>query len=243
MRRAVSAKLVWRKETALRHFAGGLVSRLPGLLHGRTASGQIRDGGAVTDVVDFAIDRLRQAGVRLERGLGEAELERVQDRFGFEFCAVHRRLLSAVLPAGSERFPQNKWPDWRSGSDEDLRGRLNWPVEGVVFDVLNNGFWSASWGDRPAGAPEADAIAREMVLSVPKMVPIFVHRYLPAAPAPENPPVFSIYQTDVIYYGDDLVDYVAQEFHVPPFHLNPVVGLRRVPFWSDLVDGAEVAQF
>jgi hypothetical protein len=48
----------------------------------------------VADVVDLAIDRLRQAGVRLERGLGDAELERVQDRFGFEFCAVHRRLLS-----------------------------------------------------------------------------------------------------------------------------------------------------
>jgi hypothetical protein len=197
----------------------------------------------VADVVDLAIDRLRQAGVRLERGLGDAELERVQDSFGFEFCAVHRRLLSAVLPAGSERFPQNKWPDWRSGSDEQLRPRLSWPVDGVVFDVLNNGFWPACWGDRPATAPEAEATAREMLLSVPMMVPIFVHRYLPAAPAPENPPVFSIYQTDVIYYGGDLVDYVAHEFQVPPLHPNPVVGPRRVPFWSDLADGVEAAGF
>ena len=55
--------------------------------------------------------------------------------------------------------------------------------------------------------------------------------------------MFSIYQTDVIYYGDDLVDYVAHEFHVPPLHLNPVVGSRHVPFWSDLVDGVEAARF
>jgi hypothetical protein len=165
-----------------------------------------------------------------------------RDRFGFESCAVHRRFLSAVLPAGSERFPQNRWPDWRFGSDDDLRARLNWPVDGVVFDVLNNGFWSASWGGRPAAASEVEATAREVLQSVPSMVPIFVHRCPPAAPAPENPPVFSIYQTDVIYYGDDLVDYVAHEFQVPPLHPNPVAGSRRVPFWSDLVDGVDAAR-
>lgn len=193
----------------------------------------------MADVVDFAIDRLRRAGIRVERGLGDAELERVEDRFGFEFCDVHRRLLSAVLPVGSEGFPHDRWPDWRSGSDEDLRARLSWPVDGVVFDVLTSGFWPASWGDRPTLASEAEAAAREILQSVPKMVPIFAHRYLPAAPAPEDPPVFSIYQTDVIYYGDDLVDYVAHEFDVPPLHPNPIVGLRRVRFWSDLVDGVE----
>jgi hypothetical protein len=51
--------------------------------------------------------------------------------------------------------------------------------------------------------------------------------------------VFSIYQTDVIYYGDDLVDYIAREFHVPPLYPSPVVGRRRIPFWSDLAEGAE----
>lgn len=94
----------------------------------------------------------------------------------------------------------------------------------------------------PAASSQAEATAREMLRSVPTMVPIFVHRDLPAAPAPESPPVFSIYQTDVIYYGDDLVDYVAHEFQVPPLHPSPVVGPRRVPFWSDLADGVEAAR-
>jgi len=33
-------------------------------------------------------------------------------------------------------------------------------------------------------------------------------------PAPTRLPVFSVYQTDVIYYGDHLADFVAYEFKV-----------------------------
>ena len=189
------------------------------------------------DPVELTIERLREAGVRLEPGLSETELNSVQYRFSFKFCAGHRRLLSLVLPTDSADGSSDSWPDWRSGSDEDLRTRLNWPVEGVIFDVLKNGFWLASWGARPVTAAEAAAKGREMLETVPRMVPIYGHRYLPADPAPENPPVFSIYQTDVIYYGDDLLDYVAHEFRVGPLHASPITEHRRVPFWSDLAEG------
>jgi hypothetical protein len=121
----------------------------------------------VEDIVALAVERLREAGVRLERGLSDAELDRVPYRFGFEFCAVHRRLLSLALPAGSEHFPRDGWPDWRSGSAEDLRARLSWPVEGIIFDVLNSGFWPPSWGARPLQAAEAEASARDLLKGLP----------------------------------------------------------------------------
>lgn len=191
------------------------------------------------DVVGLAIKRLRKAGVRLAPGLSDAEMDGVQSRLGFNFCASHRRLLSSALPRGTPDSSSDRWPDWRSGADEDLRRRLTWPVDGVVFDVLHNGFWAASWGARPEGADAAEAKARKLLDAVPRMVPIYGHRYLPAEPGPEDPPVFSIYQTDVIYYGDDLLDYVAHEFHVPPRHPSPITDNRRTPFWSDLAEGAE----
>ncbi len=34
----------------------------------------------------------------------------------------------------------------------------------------------------------------------------------PADPTGPSAPVFSVYQTDVIIYGDDLLDYVQHEF-------------------------------
>ena len=75
-----------------------------------------------------------------------------------------------------------------------------------------------------------------------KLVPLYAHRFLPAAPAQEPSPVLSVYQTDVIYYGDNLLDYIAHEFELPPRHAAGPGGVRRISFWSDLVDGTENAE-
>jgi hypothetical protein len=75
---------------------------------------------------------------------------------------------------------------------------------------------------------------------VPTLIPIYGHRYLPAAPAPAGSPVFSVYQTDVVYCGDNLLDYVAHEFHTPPPH--PTRDDRpHIRFWSDLAESADEA--
>ena len=118
-----------------------------------------------------------------------------------------------------------------------LAGRLAWPVDSIVFDVLNNVFWPSTWGVRPDDVVSAEATARWHLNRVPRMVPFFSHRYLPAAPA-IDPPVYSIYQTDVIYYGDNLLDYVAHEFGSGPRHPGGVTR-SRTPFWSDLAEGEE----
>jgi hypothetical protein len=46
--------------------------------------------------------------------------------------------------------------------------------------------------------------------------------------------VFSVYQSDIIYYGRDLTDYLNREFR-SPMDRSPIVGVRPVRFWSDLV--------
>lgn len=127
--------------------------------------------------------------------------------------------------------------DWRAESEEHLRGRLDWPVEGVIFDVQNNGFWPASWGDRPHEKGDREREARGHLARVPRLVPVYSHRYLPSDPQYAPSPVFSVHQADVIVYGDDLLDYVAHEFSVPPLH--PSSHRTYVPFWTELSEGAE----
>ena len=73
------------------------------------------------------------------------------------------------------------------------------------------------------------------------MAPIFGHRYLPADQGIYDPPVFSIHQTDVIYDGRDLAEYLARELGVPRTPPVEVEASRRVRFWSDLADGLEAA--
>ncbi|MEI2810980.1 MAG: hypothetical protein V9F00_12545 [Nocardioides sp.] len=182
------------------------------------------------DLVSQSIQRLRAGGVRMEEGLCDGEVSRVQDRLGFTFGPEHRDFLQSVVPVG------RSWPDWRNDRDDDLRGRLDWPIEGIIFDVHSNGFWPASWGDRPDDKDARERQARENLASVPILIPVFSHRYLTSDPRFEPSPVFSVYQADVIYYGDNLLDYFAHEFGVPPPHPSD---RTRVPFWSDLAEGAE----
>lgn len=185
----------------------------------------------MSDLIAQAVQRLREGRVQVDRGLSDDEVSRVQDRFGFMFSPEHREFLKAALPVG------RSWPDWRDGSDEALCGRLDWPIAGVIFDVHNNGFWPDSWGDRLDDRDVRERVARAHLALVPRLVPVFSHRYLTAGPQFVPSPVFSVHQTDVIVYGDDLLDYVAHEFLGEPLHPSP--DRMYVPFWSDLAVGAE----
>ncbi|WP_286930655.1 MULTISPECIES: hypothetical protein [Aeromicrobium] len=181
------------------------------------------------DLVARSIERLRAAGVRIDQGLSDQEVSRVQDRFNFVFGPEHREFIQSAVPVGGS------WPDWRNGSDEDLRALLDWPVEGALFDVHNSGFWPVSWGDAPDGRDERERRARSHLVRVPRLVPLFSHRYLASDPQFCPGPVFSVYQTDVVFYGDNILDYVAHEFSVPPLQPSH---RTHVPFWSDLALGA-----
>lgn len=183
----------------------------------------------------FLIDLLADAGVRITPGLSGNELRAVEARFGLSFAPEHRSLLAAGLPVGE------RWPDWRNGPEATLREWLDWPRDGLLFDVRHNVFWPASWGQRPPAA-QADAVACQCIARLPRLIPIYGHRFIPAAPTVQPVPVFSVYQSDVIYYGADLTDYVDREFHRTAPR-EPPIGCRAVPFWSDLAEGADQGSF
>ncbi|MFJ8198823.1 hypothetical protein [Streptomyces sp. NPDC096152] len=170
------------------------------------------------------------ARVEIERGMSERELDQVEERWGFRFAPEHRTLLGAGLPTGSRR-----WPDWRDGDAEDLAERLAWPIDGVLFDVERNGFWHPEWDQRPSGTQDALDVARTSLAKIPVMVPIYSHRYLLADPDRTGTPVVSMYQTDIICYGTDLVDYFHHEFGrsrpTPEDHQY-----ATIPFWSYFLD-------
>ena len=117
---------------------------------------------------------------------------------------------------------------------------LGWPLDGLLFDVENNGLWWSEWGNRPANLQARAEVLAKVVSEAPKLIPLVSHRYLPAEPHEAGNPVFSVYQSDVIYYGGDLANYFEREFVNPrvPFSKriplsNPI---KRIRFWSDLVE-------
>jgi hypothetical protein len=163
----------------------------------------------------------------IKPGLSDTELAAVEAEFGFSFADDHRAFLAAGLPWG------RGWPDWRDGDRGDLRERLALPVEGVLFDVVENGFWYDGWGRRPPDDDAAVSVARGGLVTAPRMIPLYSHRYLPAGRTMSGHPVLSIYQTDVICSGATIVDYLGAEFGLGAPTNEP----RRptVAFWSRLL--------
>ena len=128
-------------------------------------------------------------------GLTDAEFARIERDCEFEFADDHRAFLAAGLPLNGPEGGRRRgsWPDWRDADPGDLRARLGWPVEGVLFDVEHNAFWLPCWGQRPADTGEALRAARQHLDRVPKMIPVYGHRYLPAGRGTYGHPVLSIY--------------------------------------------------
>lgn len=162
------------------------------------------------------------------RGYSKEELDAAQERYGLIFPPDLVELLQ-------ERRPRKGY-DWRH-DDEAIKRALSWPLEGLIFDIENNDLWWSEWGERPASADErAEAIAG-IVAKAPALVPILGHRYIPAQPHERGNPVFSVYQSDIIYYGSDLADYFDREFQPRSFDRDARPSpIRRIEFWSDLVD-------
>ena len=178
--------------------------------------------------LEAARDLQRLLRAEIGPGLTERELDTVERRFGFTFSADHRVFLAAGLPNGSRR-----WPDWRNGDPEDLAEWLFQPVEGVLFDVEHNSFWHPDWSPRPAETSDALQVARSELASVPPLVPIYSHRYLPGTAGECGHPVLSVHQTDIIIYGNDLSDYVHHEF---AGRASRLPAQATVGFWSYFVN-------
>ena len=177
--------------------------------------------------------QLLLAGIAADRGtvtagLSEDELAGWEDRLGFRFAPDHRHLLSQVLPVGEG------WPDWRADSEEILLDRMEGPLRQLEAAVGAGAFWWDSWGPRPSEDVDAVRVAHGQLLSVPRLVPLFKNRYLPAVPAAAGNPVFSWYLADLIVYASNLTDYLLQEFAHARGSSRPGPD-REVPFWSALV--------
>ncbi|MBS0410740.1 MAG: hypothetical protein JSR86_12555 [Proteobacteria bacterium] len=174
---------------------------------------------------EFERRRRRQDSRTWADGYTQGELDTAQARYDLVFPPDLVALLREKRPVLGY--------DWRT-DDKAIREMLAWPLEGLLFDVENAGLWWPEWGERPARVEERAEVVGRVVAQAPKLIPLISHRYLPSDPHEAGNPVFSVYQSDVIYYGADLADYFERELMDPH---RPLPGhIRHIRFWSELVD-------
>jgi hypothetical protein len=177
--------------------------------------------------------RCRRAEGRIwAEGYTQSELDTAQEKYALVFPPD---LIALFL----DRRPVLGW-DWRS-DDSEIREMLERPLRGLLFDVEENGLWWPEWGSRPESAADRELVLRKAVSEAPKLIPLYSHRYIPSEPNETGNPVFSIVQSDVIYYGTDLTDYFEREFGG---HQRPLTGpIKFIRFWSDLEQRSDQAQY
>jgi hypothetical protein len=194
--------------------------------------------------------------VEFQPGLTDAECTGIEAACGFTFPPDLRSWLQFAVPIRGDDFP-----NWRDNPAQQVDDDCDWLLRGIWNDVdphqtpyfaLNAAqewelvtpkfkprLWLRSWGLPPNDRDRAYEIVCEQFAKAPRLIRIFAHRFMPDSPAEAGNPVFSIVQTDIIYYGYDLAGYFSHEFGVP----RPSWAAdspREIPFWSDFdrLDGA-----
>jgi hypothetical protein len=165
-------------------------------------------------------------------GLSAAEVASIEDELGFRLPPDFAYLFQNLQDPGGVFFP------WRDFDKRRYDEMIDWVFHGIAFDIENNVFWLDRWGEKPQHLPAALEIARSDFLSWPKLLPMLGHRFLAAEPCRSGNPVFSIMQTDIIYYGADLGHYLMLEFTPSSdedYRLHTYAQeIRKIDVWSDL---------
>ncbi len=81
-------------------------------------------------------------GVAFEDGLSDKEVVRIERKYQFVFPPDLREFIQWHLPVSKE------FPNWRKGNKKDLLIKLEWPMDGIIFDIEHNRFWLKEWGEK-----------------------------------------------------------------------------------------------
>lgn len=173
----------------------------------------------------------------MDTGVSDARISELESSLNFKFPNDLRDILSNFVPRGIKEI-NNSFPDWNNESIESLQKRFDWFTEGVFFDIKNNGFWYGKWGEEPENISKKIEIAKEKLLLEPKPIPICGHRCVLGIVNCDSSPVLSIWQTDIIYYGSDIMEYFVNEFEGFKLKVNTSdLRFKKENFWSDVIEG------
>lgn len=183
------------------------------------------------------IAKMREKNVVFGEGLTESEALEVEELYNFCFPPDVKCFLQTALPVGKNRpdgVSRFTFPNWREAlKPEHIPAYRKWldsPLEGMLFDVEFNNLWLELWGEAPAAMEDKKLIATRHYYTYPKLIPVYGHRFIPSRPCEEGNPVFSVHQMDIVYYGNDLVDYFMTEFGFQGWHSTHP--LKQIEFWS-----------
>lgn len=175
------------------------------------------------------IFKLKNKGIVFDRGFSTEEIKEIEKRYKINFPMELMQFYSIGLPVSDGFY------DWRNDDENNvsrIKEALAMPLQGLLFDLEYSNFWCDDFGEKPENIEEARDVLTEHYKRAPQMIPIYSHRYMPFLPNVTNIPIFSIMQSDIIYYGADLVSYLEIEFGFRQHSELIQKNIRFIDFWS-----------
>lgn len=179
------------------------------------------------------VNKLKERGVEFTTGLKREEINEIEAFYNFKFPPDLKDFLMFALPI-SDGFVN--WKNKSKKNIKSINNRLNWTLEGIIFDIEHNEFWMREWGNKPSSLEDAVRIATFHYSNAPKLIPIFSHRYIPSIPFEEGNPILSVHRTDIIYFGEDLFSYLLVEFDFKEHKDIDFDKMKTIRFWSDIIN-------
>ena len=177
------------------------------------------------------IEELKNKGVEFDNGLSATEIDHIEQVLCSQVPAELRQLLTSALPV-SLNGRTHGFHDWRNNTEAVLETAQKYIEDGFVFDI-EHGYWNSTFGKKPNDLEAAKQQALAAIRELPRLMPVYTHRYMPTKPH-EGGAVISVRQaTDTVYYGYSFVDYLQKEFE---FEVTKDVPASPpdIPFWGDV---------
>ena len=177
------------------------------------------------------LEIFQKKGIEFEQGLSVTEIDKIEQIYEIKFPQELKNMYTELLPI-SEGF--YKWRDFSNLNVEYIKKILEKPfkeIENEIDDVE----WCDDWGEEPLENERIRAVEQKLKVA-PKLIPIYSHRYV-ASGKMEQSPVFSVHGADIIYYGENITQYLEIEFAGRPYNEIDYGKIVQVPFWSEIVQG------
>lgn len=173
---------------------------------------------------------LKKNGVELEKGLTSEEIFKIEKIYGIRMPRSLRDFLMSTLPISAGFY---NWRNTRQDNIRLIKQVINRPVNDI-YDMAEEVYWCDDWGVQPKEKKIVEKEVRNRLKDAPKLIPVYGHRYIPVG-RDDNPPIISIHNVDIIYYGLDIKDYIEVEFSEKKQNEIEFKRINHIQFWSDIM--------
>lgn len=178
---------------------------------------------------DLNIQILKSINIQCDNGLSEEEIDKIEKLYDIVFPKSMKKFLKEVVPICDGFY---NWRDMSEENVEYIKSKIATPIKNF-YNEAKDAILGEDWKDELEKCTKIEEVRRRLE-EAPKLIPVFAHRYIPMDSG-DNPPVISVYGVDIIYYGENLKDYISIEFGEKSQSEIDFENIQRIRFWSDVM--------